>query len=117
MRSENLNIRAAAGRAGASEKLDIRAAAGITGAYVAYMMGSGFSTGQEILQYFACYGMAGLFSILLCMGLLIFAAVSLPAQATGRNSRTPQTYTYTTAAKGWAGRITISPRYPFTSAS
>lgn len=76
MRSENLNIRAAAGRAGASEKLDIRAAAGITGAYVAYMMGSGFSTGQEILQYFACYGMAGLFSILLCMGLLIFAAVS-----------------------------------------
>lgn len=76
MRSENLTINAAAGRAGASEKLDIRAAAGITGAYVAYMMGSGFSTGQEILQYFACYGMAGLFSILLCMGLLIFAAVS-----------------------------------------
>ena len=71
MRSENLNI-----RAGALEKLDIRAAAGITGAYVAYMIGSGFSTGQEILQYFACYGMAGLFSILLCMGLLIFAAVS-----------------------------------------
>ncbi len=59
-----------------SEKLDIRTVVGITGAYVAYMMGSGFSTGQEILQYFACYGMAGLFSILLCMGLLIFAAVS-----------------------------------------
>ena len=59
-----------------SEKLDIKTLIGITGAYVAYMMGSGFSTGQEILQYFACYGMAGLFSILLCMGLLIFAAVS-----------------------------------------
>lgn len=51
-----------------SEKLDIKTLIGITGAYVAYMMGSGFSTGQEILQYFACYGMAGLFSILLCMG-------------------------------------------------
>ena len=76
MRSENLTINAAAGGAAASSRLDIRAAAGITGAYVAYMMGSGFSTGQEILQYFACYGMAGLFSILLCMGLLIFAAVS-----------------------------------------
>ena len=59
-----------------SEKLDIKTLIGITGAYVAYMMGSGFSTGQEILQYFACYGMAGLFSILLCMGRLIFAAVS-----------------------------------------
>ena len=76
MRSENLTINAAAGGAAASSRLDIRAATGITGAYVAYMMGSGFSTGQEILQYFACYGMAGLFSILLCMGLLIFAAVS-----------------------------------------
>jgi uncharacterized membrane protein YkvI len=76
MRSENLTINAAVGGAAASSRLDIRAAAGITGAYVAYMMGSGFSTGQEILQYFACYGMAGLFSILLCMGLLIFAAVS-----------------------------------------
>ena len=50
MRSENLTINAAAGRAGASEKIDIRAAAGITGAYVAYMMGSGFSTGQEIFN-------------------------------------------------------------------
>ena len=57
MRSENLTINAAAGGAAASSRLDIRAAAGITGAYVAYMMGSGFSTGQEILQYFACYGM------------------------------------------------------------
>ena len=76
MRSENLTINAAAGGAAASSRLDIRAAAGITGEYVAYMMGSGFSTGQEILQYFACYGMAGLFSILLCMGLLIFAAMS-----------------------------------------
>ena len=76
MRSENLTINAAAGGAAASGRLDIRAAAGITGAYVAYMMGSGFSTGKEILQYFACYGLAGLFSILLCMGLLIFAAVS-----------------------------------------
>ena len=36
-----------------SEKLDIKTVIGITGAYVAYMMGSGFSTGQEILQYFA----------------------------------------------------------------
>ena len=53
MRSENLTINAAAGGAAASSRLDIRAAAGITGAYVAYMMGSGFSTGQEILQYFA----------------------------------------------------------------
>ena len=48
MRSENLTINAAAGGAAASSRLDIRAAAGITGAYVAYMMGSGFSTGQEI---------------------------------------------------------------------
>ena len=29
-----------------SEKLDIKTLIGITGAYVAYMMGSGFSTGS-----------------------------------------------------------------------
>ena len=117
MRSENLTINAAAGGAAASSRLDIRAAAGITGAYVAYMMGSGFSTGQEILQYFACYGMAGLFSILLCMGLLIFAAVSSSGPDTGSSSISLRTYTYTTAAKGWAKRITTLPRYPYTSAS
>ena len=117
MRSENLTINAAAGRAGASEKIDIRAAAGITGAYVAYMMGSGFSTGQEILQYFACYGMAGLFSILLCMGLLIFAAVSFIRAGYREQFKKPEDVYVYYCGKGWAKRITTLPRYPFTSAS
>ncbi len=78
-----------------SNRLDLRAALGITGAYVAYMMGSGFSTGQEILQYFACYGIAGLFSILLCMALLVFAAVSFTrAGNRERFERPEQVYVY-----------------------
>lgn len=78
-----------------SNKLNFRAALGITGAYVAYMMGSGFSTGQEILQYFACYGISGLFSILLCMALLVFAAVSFArAGSRERFERPEEVYVY-----------------------
>ena len=29
------------------------------GAFIAFLVGAGFSTGQEIMQYFAAYGYAG----------------------------------------------------------
>ena len=38
------------------ENTDIRSVLRIAGAYVAWVMGSGFATGQEILQFFSSYG-------------------------------------------------------------
>ena len=29
----------------------------VSGAFVAFLIGSGFATGQEIIQYFAAYGL------------------------------------------------------------
>ncbi len=33
----------------------------LSGAYIAYLIGSGFATGQEVLQFFASYGINGLY--------------------------------------------------------
>ncbi len=41
---------------GAGTSTDWRAVIRIAGAYVAWVMGSGFATGQEILQFFTSYG-------------------------------------------------------------
>ena len=45
----------------------------IAGAYVAWVMGSGFATGQEILQFFTSYGYASV--ILIGMNLLGFLLI------------------------------------------
>ena len=38
------------------EKCNKKTVLRIMGAYVAWVMGSGFATGQEILQFFTSYG-------------------------------------------------------------
>ena len=43
-------------KSGAGASTDWRAVIRIAGAYVAWVMGSGFATGQEILQFFTSYG-------------------------------------------------------------
>ncbi len=45
----------------------------IAGAYVAWVMGSGFATGQEILQFFTSYGYASI--ALICVNLLGFLLI------------------------------------------
>ncbi|MEG2939940.1 MAG: hypothetical protein RR829_06895, partial [Oscillospiraceae bacterium] len=43
------------------------------GAFMAFLIGSGFATGQEVLQYFASYGLGGgLLVALICVVLFIF---------------------------------------------
>ncbi|EQA9013408.1 MULTISPECIES: YkvI family membrane protein [Pseudomonas] len=48
----------------------------IGGACIALLIGSGFATGQEIMQYFVAYGHAGLISILLMFALFTYVAFS-----------------------------------------
>lgn len=39
----------------------------IAGAYIAFLIGSGFATGQEVLQYFTSYGYMGIIGALLTL--------------------------------------------------
>lgn len=55
---------------------DFKQIVSITGAFIAFMIGSGFATGQEILQYYAGYGFMGICGIGVCLILLIYAATA-----------------------------------------
>lgn len=48
----------------------------IGGALIALLVGSGFTTGQEIMQYFVSYGYGGIASIALMMLLFIYVSIS-----------------------------------------
>ena len=48
----------------------------IGGACIALLIGSGFATGQEIMQYFVSYGYAGVASIVLMFILFVYVALS-----------------------------------------
>ena len=48
----------------------------VTFAVVAYLIGSGFATGQELLQYWVSYGVTGIFAIILETALTAFMVVS-----------------------------------------
>ena len=37
----------------------------LAGAVIAFTIGSGFATGQEIIQYYTAYGVQGIFTVLL----------------------------------------------------
>lgn len=48
----------------------------IAGAFIAMLIGSGFETGQEILQYFVSYGYMGIVGAIVCLILLAFVGMS-----------------------------------------
>ena len=48
----------------------------IAGAFIAFLIGSGFATGQEVLQYFSSYGYWGIAGAILTLFLLIYVGVS-----------------------------------------
>lgn len=46
------------------------------GAFIAFLIGSGFATGQEVLQYFSSYGYFGIAGSVVTLVLLLFVGVS-----------------------------------------
>ena len=46
------------------------------GAFIAFLIGSGFATGQEILQYFASYGYMGILGAIVAFVLFVYVGVS-----------------------------------------
>lgn len=64
-------------------KIDIKIVLICVGAYAAYGIGSGFATGQEILQYFTSWGVTGCIISLICSAVLLsysFSAVMRAGQ-------------------------------------
>ena len=51
-------------------------AIGFAGAFIAFLIGSGFATGQEILQYFTSYGYQGIFVVIAMLLLFVYVGGS-----------------------------------------
>ncbi len=67
----------------------------LAGSIIAFFLGSGFATAQEIVQYFAAYG--GLFLFVILLALLIFGYTDmsfLTAGASGRLTHSSQIFRY-----------------------
>lgn len=56
------------------KKVNKKQIIGFAGTFIAFMMGSGFATGQEVLQYFAAYGYKGILGIALYFLALLYAS-------------------------------------------
>lgn len=54
------------------EKIDFKKVFSYAGAFIAFLIGSGFATGQEVSQYFSAYGFKGLLGVLLVSLLFLY---------------------------------------------
>lgn len=59
------------------QQIDWKNVLKLSGAYMAYLIGSGFATGQEVMQFFASYGKAGIAGIILSAILFCSLGVTL----------------------------------------
>ena len=60
-----------------SENLDFKEIIKFAGAYISICIGSGFATGQEIMQFFSAHGMISILSNLICMIMLAYCGAKL----------------------------------------
>lgn len=58
-------------------KIDIIEIIKFSGTYISVCIGSGFATGQEIMQFFSAHGTISIISTLMCMGLLAYCGSQL----------------------------------------
>lgn len=59
-----------------TEKISWRRVATYSGAFIAFLIGSGFATGQEVLQYFSSYGYSGVLGVIVVFLLFLYVAIS-----------------------------------------
>lgn len=60
-----------------NNKFDVMTSISVAGSLIALLIGSGFATGQEIMQYFATYGYWGIATVLVVLICLIFISLYL----------------------------------------
>ena len=71
----------------------------LAGAYIAFSIGSGFATGQEVMQFFTAFGFSGIIGALVSM--LLFAGLGAILMAKGYNLKLK---TQTTAFRYYCGK-------------
>ena len=49
----------------------------LAGTYISVCIGSGFATGQEIMQFFSSHGMISIVSNIICMSIMSYCGASL----------------------------------------
>ncbi|ETJ16809.1 hypothetical protein Q604_UNBc4C00031G0026 [human gut metagenome] len=77
------------------EKVSILNVVKFGGAYAAFVIGSGFATGQEILQFFTCHGIFSIGSILISLAIFaIFASVVMGTGYVNRDNKDFKPYQY-----------------------
>lgn len=59
------------------------------GAFIALLIGSGFATGQEIMQYFAAWGYKGIIGAIVCFVLLAYVGMSFISAGYNNKFETP----------------------------
>lgn len=59
-----------------SNKVDFKQVITFSGAFIAFLIGSGFATGQEIMQYFVAYGYKGVAGAIVVFLLFMYAGIS-----------------------------------------
>lgn len=78
-----------------SNKVDFKQVITFGGAFIAFLIGSGFATGQEIMQYFVAYGYMGVAGAIVVF--LLFMYVGISFITTGYERKFPKPndiYTY-----------------------
>ncbi|MCI9259820.1 MAG: hypothetical protein HFJ16_06230 [Romboutsia sp.] len=58
-------------------KVNIKEILKLAGTYISVCIGSGFATGQEIMQFFSAHGMISILSNVICMGIMAYCGASL----------------------------------------
>ena len=58
------------------QKVNLKQVILFAGAFIAFLIGSGFATGQEIMQYFVAYGYQGIAGVIVAFILFLYVGVS-----------------------------------------
>lgn len=90
-----------------NQEYTARGIAKYAGAFIAWMIGSGFASGQETLQFFTSYGLASYTAIGLNFIGTLFFGVVLWRRGIGTGSSPPSTIFFTSAGIGQAGSIPV----------
>lgn len=60
-----------------SNKIDFKESMMFAGVYISVVIGSGFATGQEIIQFFSSHGLMGIFGNIMCMVFMSYSGSKL----------------------------------------
>jgi uncharacterized membrane protein YkvI len=78
-----------------NKKVNIKQVISFAGAFIAFLIGSGFATGQEVMQYFAAYGYKGIAGVAVAFVLFLYVGVSfITAGQRNKFAKGNDIYTY-----------------------